>query len=58
MPFRKRKSDLSPDAGHSACEVLDQSAIVCGSWRNSEPLRSPADRRIIDRLNIDAMPVE
>ena len=51
----ERQRESTPDIRQCLGELIDQSVVMPGRWRNSQALGALRHGRIIDRLDVDAV---
>jgi hypothetical protein len=51
----QRQAKAPPDIDQRFSERVDQHIIVIGPRRDAQPLGAARDRRIVDRLEVDAV---
>src|SRR5262245_13210643 len=54
----QRKPELFPHSDHRLGEFVDQRVVMMGRGSDAQPLAALGDRRIVDRLDVDRMPLE
>src|SRR6266403_3612893 len=58
MVSSERKTELLPHRNHGVSQLSDQSNVMRRGRGDPQSLGAPGNRRIIDRLDVDPVPVE
>src|SRR5262249_47273757 len=51
----ERQAEAVPDLEQGFGELIDQAVVVVGRGRDAQPLGALGDRRVVDRLDVDAV---
>jgi hypothetical protein len=54
----ERQVEFSPYGNHRVGQLLDQPNVMPRGWRDPQSFGAPDNRRIVDRLDVDAVPIE